>query len=683
MSSTKAEKRIAQLRLAIRQCDYEYYILDRPTRSDAEYNVLMRELIHLESQYPELLAVDSPTQRISVSPSQLFATVEHSEPMLSLDNVFDADEWIEFDRRVAERLTATETTEEIVYHAEPKIDGLAMSLLYESGQLVRAATRGDGLHGEDVTHAIRTVKSIPLALLGEGYPSRLEVRGEVFLPKEGFARLNHDLKTRHEKTFANPRNAAAGSIRQLDPKITAQRPLAFFAYAVVQADGIPPFSQHSELLHWVKTLGIPVCPHGGQPKGVQACLRYYQEILALRESLPYEIDGVVFKVDDLAAREQLGFRAKSPRWAIAYKFPSQEVMTEVLAIDIQVGRTGSLTPVARLEPVLVGGVMVSNATLHNLDEIHRKDVRIGDKVMVRRAGDVIPEIISVIIESRDHDHPRFEMPSHCPICQADVLRIPGESVVRCSGGLYCRAQRKEAIKHFASRRAMDIQGLGDKLIDQLIEKNLVTTPADLYQLTQKQLVGLERMAVKSAENLLAAIETSKTTTLARFIYALGIREVGEVTAQRVAHHCYDLSGLFNYNEVDFQAIPDIGPIVSAHLVAFFHQPTNRAIIQKLIDLGVHWPEKTLQHEERWLPLSGKIFVLTGTLTRSTREEAMAHIEAQGGKVSSSLSGKTDYLVVGENPGSKLAKAEKIKVAILTEETFWDLMTQKTRYEDTT
>lgn len=665
----RAAARAAELRALIEHHNYRYYVLDDPEIADVEYDRLFRELQALETAHPELCSEDSPTQRVGGQPVGRFATVQHLLPMLSLDNAFSVDELVAFDRRARERL---KTEDPLEYSAETKLDGMAISLVYENGRLARGATRGDGLTGEDVSHNVRTIESIPLKLRGSRHPSVLEVRGEVYMPKAGFAALNARLAKEGAKTFVNPRNAAAGTLRQLDPKITATRPLEFFAYGVGYFDdGVLP-DRHSETLEALKEWGVRVSPLSRVVQGVEGCEEYYENIGRQRDSLPYEIDGVVLKVDRVELQQALGFVTRAPRWAIAYKFPAQEVMTIVQGVDFQVGRTGALTPVARLEPVFVGGVTVSNATLHNLGEIERKDVRIGDTVIVRRAGDVIPEIVRVVHERRTGEPDPIRLPDKCPACGSDVVRPEGQAIARCSGGLVCPAQRKEKLRHFASRRAMDIEGLGAKIVEQLVEKGVegleIHTPADIYRLTAEKLATLERMGEKSAENLVAAIERSKNTTFARFLFALGIPEVGEATAANLARHFGQLDALAVAEQSELEAVPDVGPVVAQHVREFFHQPENLAVIRTLREFGVTWPAEKPARDDQ-LPLSGKTFVLTGTLSSMTREQAREKIEKAGGKVTGSVSAKTDYLVVGAEPGSKLKKAEQLGVAVLDEERF--------------
>ncbi|MEZ5593990.1 MAG: NAD-dependent DNA ligase LigA [Gammaproteobacteria bacterium] len=661
MAERVVEQRIDALRSAINQHNYRYYVLDDPAVPDAEYDRLMRELRELESAHPDLISPDSPTQRVGAEPLAAFAEVTHSVPMLSLDNAFSDDELQSFDRRVREHLEV----EQISYSAEPKLDGLAVSLRYENGVLVRGATRGDGTRGENITHNIRTINAIPLRLRGTNLPQVLEVRGEVFMPKAGFDALNQNARAHGEKTFANPRNAAAGSLRQLDPKVTARRPLDMFCYGLGEVQGWALPDRYSELLLQLRDWGLRTCPEWRLVEGAAGCLQYYRDLLARRDELPYEIDGVVYKVDRFDQQRDLGFVSRAPRWAIAHKFPALEELTRVLKIEVQVGRTGALTPVARLEPVFVAGVTVTNATLHNMDEIRRKDVRAGDTVIVRRAGDVIPEVVRALPERRPPDAEVFEMPAQCPVCGSEVIKEEGLAVYRCVGGLYCSAQRKEAIRHFASRRAMDIEGLGDKLVEQLIEQDLVHSPADVYRLDAATLAGLERMGQKSAENIIAALERSKQTTLARFLYALGIREVGVSTAQTLASHFGTLENLMAADQTALQQAPDIGPVSAAHIHAFFQEPHNRSVIAELRACGVHWPDQqALAATEK--TLDGQTFVLTGTLATMSGDDAKARLQALGAKVSGSVSKKTSYVVAGDNPGSKLAKAQELGVAILDE-----------------
>ena len=654
--------RIETLRETIRYHNYRYYVLDDPAIPDSEYDRLLRELQALETQHPALTSSDSPTQRVGHEPVKAFGELKHDLPMLSLDNAFDADELIAFDKRLHERLGDKHP---IDYHAEPKLDGLAVSLVYRDGRLVQGATRGDGITGEDITHNIRTIKSVPLRLIGERYPRVLEVRGEVYMPKQDFEQYNVRARAKGEKTLINPRNAAAGSLRQLDPRMTAKRHLAIFFYSVGKVvDGKLPTTQH-EIIRQLKHWGLRTCPQSELVKGPSGCLAYYEKIGQQRAALPYEIDGVVYKVNRLDQQQQLGFVSRAPRWAIAHKFPAQEELTRIREIAFQVGRTGALTPVAKLEPVFVGGVTVSNATLHNMDEIERKDVRVADTVIVRRAGDVIPEVVSVLKDKRPAGTKRVKLPPRCPICGSQVVRSEGEVVARCIGGLYCPAQRKESIKHFASRRAMDIEGLGDKLVDQLVDGGLVEHVDDLFHLCAERLTVLERMGAKSADNLINALEKSKRTTLGRFIYALGIREVGEATAQALAAHFGSLEALWEADEERLQVVPDVGPVVAKQVYTFFNQRHNRQVLQKLRNAGVQWPEQRIDQDVP-KPLQGKTYVLTGTLNSMSREAAKQRLQALGAKATSSVSKQTTAVIVGDNPGSKLDKAESLGIRILRE-----------------
>lgn len=658
---TAVTNRADTLREQINLHNYRYYVLDDPQIPDSEYDRLMRELQALEAQYPELISADSPTQRVGAQPLDGFAEVQHQVPMLSLDNAFSDQEMIDFDRRVKERLGNNQT---IAYSAEPKLDGLAISLRYERGVLVQGATRGDGNKGEDVTQNVRTIPSVPLRLLGNDWPEVLEVRGEIYMPLAGFNQLNLRAQAKGEKGFANPRNAAAGSLRQLDPRITTQRPLAMYCYGFGKISSGPLAATQSESILRLADWGLRVSPEMRVVNGVEGCLEYYAQIGERRSTLDYDIDGVVFKVDSLPFQRQLGFISRAPRWAIAQKFPAQEEMTKLLAIDIQVGRTGALTPVARLQPVTVAGVTVTNATLHNEDEIKRKDIRVGDTVIIRRAGDVIPQVVRSIPEQRPDDAEPFQMPVHCPECGADVIRDYAEAVVRCSGGLFCPAQRREAIKHFAARRAMDIEGLGDKLVDQLVTVGLIKTPADLYALELPALQSLERMGKKSAENLLEALKKSKQTTFGRFLFALGIREVGETTANSLANYYGTLDRLMRTDVEALQQVPDVGPVVAQHLVTFFRQPHNQSVIQDLLNAGVSWPPLSILDEASQI-LAGKTFVLTGTLS-APRDEIKQKLLNLGAKVTGSVSKKTDYLIAGADAGSKRSKAESLGITILDE-----------------
>lgn len=659
------KKKIESLREQLRRHAHLYYVLDDPEISDIEYDRMYRELEQLEKDNPDLITHDSPTQRVGAKPLESFSQVRHRIPMLSLDNVFSDNELHAFYKRIQDRLGSDDGIE---FAAEPKLDGLAISIVYEKGELVQAATRGDGATGEDVTQNIRTVHSIPLRLLGNNYPDVLEVRGEVFMPKAGFEKLNKRARDSGEKTFVNPRNAAAGSLRQLDPKIAAQRPLALYSYGVGVVEGCSLPDTHSEVLELLKQWGLPVCSESRVVIGVEGCLAFYSSMLKKRDRLAYDIDGVVYKVNHYKLQQQLGFVSRAPRWAIAHKFPAQEEITRILDVDFQVGRTGALTPVARLEPVFVGGVTVSNATLHNMDEVNRKDVRIGDKVMVRRAGDVIPEVVRVVPGSRNKGVKKIILPSKCPVCGSDVDQIEGEAVARCSGGLFCKAQRTEAIKHFASRKAMDIDGLGEKLVEQLVEAGLINTIADLYKLKAGSVAALDRMGEKSANNLVKAIENSKQPNLARFIYALGIREVGEATASALANAYGDLDKLKQADEEELQQVPDVGPVVAQHIIHFFAQPHNREVIQNILDAGVT-PQAIKKNSTTSQTLLGKTFVLTGTLISMTREQAKEKLQAAGARVSGSVSAKTDFLLAGENAGSKLSKAEQLGVTVLDEKAF--------------
>jgi DNA ligase (NAD+) len=665
---------IEALRSQIEFHNRQYYVYDAPSIPDVEYDRLMRELQALEAEHPDLITADSPTQRVGDVPLAGFAEVAHRVPMLSLDNAFDEMEMSEFERRIRDRLKL-DAAREIAYQAEPKLDGLAINLRYEAGKLVQGATRGDGSRGEDVTLNLRTIKAIPLKLDGDDWPKVLEVRGEVFMPRKGFEALNQRAREAGEKTFVNPRNAAAGSLRQLDPRLTAQRPLSFYAYGFGEISSDPLAGTQSACMQKLQDWGLPLSPLARVVKGIEGCLGFYREIMQKRDGLPYDIDGVVYKVDELALQSALGFVSRAPRWAIAYKFPAQEEMTRVEAIEFQVGRTGAITPVARLQPVFVGGVTVSNATLHNMDEVERKDVRPGDTVVVRRAGDVIPEVVSVVDPNRPGRGEKVTRPLRCPVCQSEIEQPEGEAIARCSGGLFCPAQRKEALKHFASRKAMDIEGLGDKLVEQLVDLGLVNNPADLYSLTLEALSGLERMAEKSAQNLLDALNKSKQTSLARFLYALGIREVGEATAKALAGHFGNLDAIRAADETRLQETPDVGPVVAAHIVAFFRQAHNREVIAALIDgegANIHWPDIEVPPADAQ-PLRGKTFVITGTLSRS-RDEIKAELEALGAKVSGSVSKKTDYLVAGEAAGSKLSKAHDLGVNVLDEAALKELIT---------
>jgi DNA ligase (NAD+) len=674
MSAAKATRvEVEKLREEIRHHNYRYHVLDDPEVPDAEYDRLLRKLQAIEKKHPGLITSDSPTQRVGDAPVSAFGTIQHELPMLSLDNAFAETELRDFHRRVMARLEREDGGDSFDYSAEPKLDGAAVSLLFEKGRLVRGATRGDGTTGEDITHNVRTIEAVPLKLLGSGFPRVLEVRGEVFMPTAGFEAYNKRASAAGEKTFVNPRNAAAGSLRQLDPRLTAARPLDLYIYSVgVVKDGTLP-GTHSEVLEQLQEWGLKICPEGRVVKGIDGCLEYFEDIGARREKLPYGIDGVVYKVDSLSDQRELGFVSRAPRWAIAHKFPAQEELTKVLGIEFQVGRTGALTPVARLEPVFVGGVTVSNATLHNIDELHRKDVRVGDTVIVRRAGDVIPEVVSVIVKRRPKKTRRVNLPKKCPVCASAVVREEGEAVARCSGGLFCAAQRVEALKHFVSRRALDVEGFGGKLIEQLVAADRVQTPADLFALEKDGLAALERMGDKSATNLIAAIEASKSTSLSRFLYALGIREVGEATAASLANHYGKLDAIVAADEEDLQGVEDVGPIVASRIRAFFDEVHNCDVIKGLRQAGVSWPESEPVASPKDGALAGKSFVLTGALSSMTRDEAKDRIQALGGKVTGSVSSKTDYVVAGEKPGSKLAKAQELGVSVVEENRLRELL----------
>jgi len=664
--------RALELRRLLEQHNYRYYVLDDPEVSDAEYDRLLHELKAIEADNPDLITPDSPTQRVGVTPVSELQEVVHTTPMLSLDNAFTDEDLTNFDRRVRERL---ENVDVIEYTAEPKLDGLAVSFRYQDGKLVRAATRGDGMKGEDVTHNIRTIKSVPMQLRGKKVPDVIDVRGEVFMLIDGFKAMNQRALERGEKVFVNPRNAAAGTIRQLDPRLAAGRPLDAYFYAVGEHGSWKLPGKHSEVLDQLREWGLKVSPLVKVVTGAEGCLEYYRDIGQKRASLKYEIDGVVYKVNRFSQQRELGFVSRAPRWAIAHKFPAHEENTVVRDVEFQVGRTGALTPVARLEPIFVGGVTVSNATLHNMDEVERKDVRIGDTVVIRRAGDVIPEVVKVVLERRPADARVVELPKKCPICGSAVEREEDEAVARCTGGLFCPAQRKESLRHFAGRRAMDIDGLGAKIIDQLVESEppLVRTPADLYKLTVEQFAELERLGEKSAKNLVDAIEHSKKTTLSRFLYALGIRDVGEATATALANHFASIEALQEADEAAIQEVPDVGPVVAAHVHTFFQQPHNREVIQDLRDRGVHWPAIQRKAASAEGPLAGKTFVLTGTLDSMSRDQAGDRITALGGKVTGSVSKKTSYVVAGAEAGSKLQKAQDLGVEVLDEAAFLKLL----------
>ncbi|MEE3652344.1 MULTISPECIES: NAD-dependent DNA ligase LigA [unclassified Brenneria] len=663
----EATSRVAELRTLLRHHEYQYHVEDAPEIPDVEYDRLMRELKSLEETYPQLVTADSPTQRVGAAPLAAFEQVRHEVPMLSLDNVFDEDSYLAFNKRIGDRL---KNAQDLTFCCELKLDGLAVSLLYEEGVLVRAATRGDGATGENITSNIRTIGAIPLSLKGENIPRRLEVRGEVFMKHDGFEKLNDEARRTGGKVFANPRNAAAGSLRQLDPRITAKRPLTFFCYGVGLLEGGSLPDSHWQRLMRFRQWGLPVSDRIKLCTGSHEVLDFYRRIEQERGSLGFDIDGVVIKVDDLALQERLGFVARAPRWAVAFKFPAQEQLTWVRDVEFQVGRTGAITPVARLEPVPVAGVMVSNATLHNADEIERLGLQIGDRVIVRRAGDVIPQIVGVVASERPENTRPIVFPVVCPVCGADVERVEGEVVTRCTGGLICGAQRKEALKHFVSRRALDVDGMGDKIIDQLVEKEYVETPADLFRLSAGILTGLDRMGPKSAQNLVGALEKAKSTTLARFLYALGIRDVGEATAANLAAHFGSLEALFAADEASLLEVPDVGKVVAAHVRHFLEEEHNRKVIRELTapdGINIHWPEpRVVKAEEIDSPFAGKTLVLTGSLSILSRDEAKDRLTALGAKVSGSVSKKTDMVIVGEAAGSKLAKARELGIPVIDE-----------------
>ena len=666
MSDTleQAQQKVAELRNTLNEYNYQYYVLDEPSVPDAVYDRDMQALIALEKQYPTLLSPNSPSQKVGGAALSSFEQVTHDVPMLSLDNAFDEESLLAFEKRLKDRLKDSATMD---FSCEPKLDGLAVSILYENGELVRAATRGDGQVGENITANVRTISNVPLTLRGDHYPARVEVRGEVFMPREGFAKLNEQQKETGGKVFANPRNAAAGSLRQLDSKITAKRPLMFYAYSlgVVQPESFTLPSTHSARLAQLGQWGLPLCPDIDTAEGGRGCLDYYNRILEKRDNLPYDIDGVVFKVDRIDLQAALGFVARAPRWAIAQKFPAQEEVTTLLDVEFQVGRTGAITPVARLEPVFVGGVTVSNATLHNQDEITRLGVKIGDTVVIRRAGDVIPQVVSVVEANRTGDETDITFPSQCPVCDSQVEKLEDEAVARCTGGLICAAQRKQALKHFASRKAFDIDGLGDKLVDQLVDADLVHSPADFFTLSLGDVVGLERMAEKSASKLLSSLEASKKTTLAKFLYALGIREVGEATAANLAAHFETLEAIRDASLEALVEVQDVGGVVATHIFNFFNESHNTDVIDALLKEGVHWPAIEKPDAEN-LPLEGKTCVITGTLSEMGRSDAKARLQLLGAKVAGSVSKNTDFLVAGEKAGSKLTKAQELDVEVWDE-----------------
>jgi len=665
------QQRVIQLREELQQHNYKYYTLDEPSIHDAEYDRLLRELQELEAQYPQLITADSPTQRVGSTPLTAFSQVKHKVPMLSLGNSFNEKELSGFDKRVRDRL---KTSEEITYVGEPKLDGLAVSLIYQRGVLLQAATRGDGFVGENITNNIRTIGSIPLKLQGSDYPDMLEVRGEVYMPLSGFTKLNKMANKNNEKVFANPRNAAAGSLRQLDARITAKRPLAMYCYAIGKVEGVRLGDSQWEMLQHFKKWGLRVNDQITRVTGIEACWQYYLAIEKRRKQLNYDIDGVVFKVDDFSLQEKLGFVSRAPRWAIAQKFPAQEALSKIRDVEFQVGRTGALTPVARLEPTFVGGATISNATLHNMDEITRKDIRIGDTVIIRRAGDVIPEVVSVVKEQRPQKTRRIRLPQRCPVCGSDVIQPEGDAIAHCIGELYCAAQRKGVIEHFASRKAMDIDGLGERLIALMVEQGLLNNIADIYRLTNDEIATLERMGEKSAQNLITAIHNSKQTSLAKFLYALSIREVGESTANNLANYFGNLAAIETASEEQLRQVADIGPIVAANVYAFFRQAHNQEVLEALLKADIRWDDITPKPQASQ-PLSGQIFVLTGSLATLTREAAKARLLALGAKVSASVSQKTSYLVAGEDPGSKLTKAQGLGVAIKDEQWLLNLLKQ--------
>lgn len=658
-----AQARAATLRRELEEHNYRYYVLDEPVITDAEYDALFHELVALETAHPALLTADSPTQRVGAKPATELAEVTHRLPMLSLANAFTDEDATNFDRRCREGLGLAE----VEYACEPKFDGLAITLTYERGVFVQGATRGDGAVGEDVTANIRTIRSVPLRLPIE--PPLLEVRGEVLMFKKDFAALNERQAAKGEKLFVNPRNASAGALRQLDPKMTAERPLSFFAYGIGAAEGVGLPDNHGALMDQLAAWRFPVSKDRAVVRGVAGLLDYYRRVGAMRPGLPFEIDGVVYKVNRFDLQQQLGFVSRAPRFAVAHKFPAEEATTELLDIDVQVGRTGAITPVARLKPVFVGGTTVSNATLHNEDEIRRKDLKIGDTVVVRRAGDVIPEVAAVIYAKRPANIREFVMPTQCPECGSAIVRLEGETVARCTGGLYCPAQRKQALLHFAQRKAVDIEGLGDKLVEQLVDANLVRTPADIYRLGLTALANLERMAEKSANNLLAAIEKSKHTTLARFLFGLGIRHVGEATARDLANHFGSMDAIMAADQAALLQVPDVGPVVAESIFRFFAEPHNREVVEQLRACGVSWTEGPPAAKPTTGPFAGKTVVLTGTLSSMSRDDAKAKIEALGGKVTGSVSKKTDLVIAGVEAGSKLEKAQELGVAVWDESEF--------------
>ena len=671
-------EQLTSLRNLIRHHEYCYYVLDAPEIPDSEYDKLIKQLQKIEQQYPNLITTDSPTQRVGGVPLAQFASIKHELPMLSLDNVFDESSFIAFNKRVKDRLHLNEN-EQVEYCCELKLDGLAVSILYENGKFSKAATRGDGTTGEDITANVRTIKTIPLVLTGENIPARLEVRGEVFMTHKGFAKLNADAEKRNEKVFANPRNAAAGSLRQLDPKITAKRPLSFYCYGVGIIEGSSLPDTHYDRLMQFKAWGLPVSDKVEKRQGAQAALDYFKQIGEQRMSLDFDIDGVVIKVNSIALQNELGFVARAPRWATAFKFPAQEEVTQLNKVDFQVGRTGAITPVARLEPVSVAGVIVSNATLHNSDEIARLGIREGDYVTVRRAGDVIPKIVAVLLDRRPTDTKEIVFPTHCPICGSLIVRDEGQAISRCAGGLICPAQRKEALKHFVSRRAMNVDGMGDKIIEQLVDKDYVKTPADLYKLNLPTLCSLDKIGEKSANNLLNALDASKNTTLSRFIFALGIPNVGEVTAENLVNQLGNLSAIENASLEQLQTVNDIGVVIAESIIDFFQEPHNRNVIEQLTseEINIHWQDITPQTQTTIVdsPFSGKTIVLTGTLSVLTRDEAKNKLKQLGAKVTGSVSKNTDLVIAGEAAGSKLDKAQELGIKVIDEQEMLNLLAE--------
>ncbi|HGO5290579.1 TPA: NAD-dependent DNA ligase LigA [Photobacterium damselae] len=668
--SNELHQELLSLREQLDYHGYRYYVEDNPEVPDAEYDRLMQRLLTIESEHPEWVTIDSPSQRVGGVPLDGFTQVKHELPMLSLDNAFNDDELRAFQKRIQDRLNDASA---IQYCCEPKLDGLAVSLLYENGVLVQAATRGDGTTGENITNNVRTIRSIPLKLQGNDWPTRIEVRGEVFMPKKGFEQLNQRALKKGEKTFANPRNAAAGSLRQLDSKVTATRPLSFYAYAVGIVEGRELEGSQYDRLCQLKSWGFPMSPEIRRVDSIEEVIRYHQMIGEKRESLEYDIDGVVIKVDKVDTQLQLGFVARAPRWAIAYKFPAQEEMTLLNNVEFQVGRTGAITPVAKLEPVFVGGVTVSNATLHNADEIARLGVMVGDTVIIRRAGDVIPQIVSVVESRRPADASPVIFPTECPVCQSKVERIEGEAVARCTGGLFCQAQRKEALKHFVSRKALDVDGCGEKVIEQLVDREMVTTPADLFRLSAGVVTALDRMGPKSAQKLVDALGNAKETTLPRFIYSLGIREVGEATAANLAHYFETLEALMTASKEQLIEVPDVGEIVAAHIFNFFREEHNLTVVNDLRDVGIHWPDIEKVADDVELPFEGKTVVLTGSLSQLSRTEAKEALQKLGAKVTGSVSKKTDLVVAGEAAGSKLTKAQELGIEVWDEQQLIDFM----------